>query len=1325
MEPTYDCSERAHSPHADLSTIPDKVKLMNAKGPDQNNNLSQDPEVLAEGAEQQPEEASAEQKEGFPIVGIGASAGGLSAFEQFFQAMPETSGIAFVLVQHLAPDHESELAELLQNYTRMTVTQVEDKFQVQPDHVYVIPPGKSLSIEGGVLHLSAPQLARGRRAPIDLFLRSLAEDQGENAVCIILSGTGTDGTLGLKAVRERAGLTMVQSPEEAEYDGMPQSAIRTGLVDVIGTAGELAQKLVEYKQSAAKIQLPHEVEALPEDDTEALNQIFAQLQAKTGHDFTHYKRSTILRRIGRRLQVNRIESIPAYLGYLRQSPEEVQALFKDFLISVTNFFRDPEPFEALEKEVIPQLFQNKRKHDQVRVWVAGCATGEEAYSVAMLLCEYAAGLDETPQIQVFATDIDEQAIAFARTGLYPNSIAADISPERLKRFFTDEAGGYRVKKEIREIVLFAVHNLIKEPPFSRLDLITCRNLLIYLDREMQAKVLELFHYALNPGGYLFLGTSESADVAADFFSMLDKKHHFFKHRDVVSMPPFLHTMSAASSDKVHTNLAELQAEKKTLSLEEMYQAWTLRRYAPPRLIIDENYNISHIFSGASRYLREREGPVTHNILQKVLDGLRLDLRAALYQAFQKGERTKSRLLRLEIDGQPRLVRLHVGPIEEPDFPLGYVEIVFEEREEVALTSPGVEVAAKEAENALVAHLEEELLRTRERLQTIIEEYETSNEELKASNEELQSMNEELRSTSEELETGQEELQSMNEELVTLNQELKNKIEELNQANNDLQNLIESTDIGTIFLDRDLTVKRFTPRVTDLFNLIGSDIGRPFAHISHNIEHDRLVDQAKQVLSTLETIEELVQSQADRWYMMRLFPYRTLDDRINGVVITFVEVTDLKRTEDRLLQRTQQQAAVAELGQRALLEQDLQAVMDDVAATVAETLEVELCKVLELLPGDQKLLLRAGVGWRPGLVGQVILSTGLNSHAGYTLRRVEPVIITDLRTESRFNAPLLHDHGAISGINCLIADQPGQPYGVLGAHTTRRRTFTRDDVIFLQAMANLISNAIQRKRAEEALRTFTETLEQRIAERTAQLYQANEALAQRVEELDQFSYVASHDLKAPLRAIDQLATWIAEDTGDILPEKSKTHLEKLQSRVRRMEQLLEDLLAYSRADRQFGQAVMVDTGALVNSIVELLSPLESFVVTVQEDMPVITTAHTPLETVFMNLIDNAIKHHHRSQGRVYISARERDQFVEFSVADDGPGIAEAFHERIFQMFQTLRPRDEVEGSGVGLAVVKKIVTSLGGTIWVESREGEGATFRFTWPKNPPQPDGTDS
>lgn len=1519
---------------------------------------------------------AAQHQEQFPIVGIGASAGGLKTFEQFFSNMPKDSGMAFVVVQHLAPHHESELAELVQNHTGMLVTQVEDQTEVQPDCVYVIPPGKDLEIRKGVLYLTEAKRERGYRTPINSFFRSLAEDQGENAVCIILSGTGSDGTQGLKAIKERAGITMAQSAEDAEYDGMPRSAIGTGLVDFTGTAAALAEKLFGYRKSASKIQLPDQAEALPEDDSEALSKIFTQLRSRTGHDFSHYKRSTILRRIGRRLQVNQIENLSEYSGYLRKTPEETDALFKDFLISVTNFFRDPDAFEALEKKVIPKLFEQKSSQNRLRVWLPGCATGEEAYSVAILLHEYGAAKGDRRELQIFATDIDEEAIAFAREGRYPDSIAADISRERLRRYFKEVPGGYRVKEEIRETVLFAVHNLIKDPPFSRLNFISCRNLLIYLNLELQERVFELFHYTLVPGGYLFLGTSDAANAAKQLFSASDRKHQLFRSRKFVSSPARLPKMPLVETDSRPDVALIKESQQKIDPIEDLYQVWTLKRYAPPRLLVNENYRITHVFAGAGRYLREQEGPVTQNILQKILHELRLELRTALYQAFHKKERTETRWLRTELDETTRLVRIKVGPIDDPNFPEEYAEIVFEEKE-VAET-PSSEIDSEAAESELVTRLEEELLRTRERLQTTIEEHETSNEELLASNEELQSMNEELQSTAEELETSKEELQSMNEELTTVNQELKNKIEELSQANSDLQNLMDSTDIGTIFVDRDLHVKRFTPSVKEIFNIINADIGRPLAHVSHTLDYKNLPEDAEYVLKSLEKVEREVQSSNDRWYVIRLTPYRTVQDKIKGIVINFVDVTSLKQSQEALKQRTRQQTAVAEVGHLALEGVQLDDLMQTASNRICETLDLECCKVLELMPPGDQLLLRAGQGWKEGYVGRAMVGAKDHSQASYTLQTDVPVIVEDLSKETRFTSPtLLVEHDVISGMSVII---PGleQPFGVLGAHSKRVRKFTQDDASFLQAVANLLAEAIERQKVEEALhysreqaehslaelqtiyttapiglavldtnlrflrvndrlaeingqsaadhldqtvrevvpdladtaepllrqvietgeavveqeirgvtpanpdqecvwlesyyplttpdgqiigvnavvqeitsrkqaeqalreseerfrraivdapfpiimhnedgeivqlsntlteltgytraelktigdwterayserqevvlqdierlysvnhrmdegeyvvttkegqqrvwnfssaplgkdeqgrrlvismaadvternkaeealrqseielRALTETLEQRVAQRT-------EELEHSMQELNQFAYAASHDLRTPLRAISHLAEWIVEDSGALLPESSKTHLNKLQSRIERMENLLDDLLAYSRADRDIGEVTEVETGDLVRNVISVLDPPEPFEVVIQKNMPTIVTARALLEIVFRNLIDNGIKHHDRADGQIEVSAYEEEEYIVFCVKDDGPGIAPMFHERIFQIFQTLQPRDRVEGSGMGLALVRKVVENRGGTVTVTSAKGQGSTFEVTWPK----------
>ncbi len=1027
----------------------------------------------------------------FPIVGIGAT-GGIAALEQFFQSIPERNGLAFVIVTHLPAHRKRKLGEILQQSTRMPVVQAADGMQIQPEHIYVGPPGRSLYIEQGRLCLSEPDAKRNRRR-IDFFLQSLAADQGTNAIAVILSGAGTDGIQGLRAVKAQGGLTLVQTPEEAEQAALPRRALATEQVDVNGPAHVLAQELLATRGKFDEQATDEQTELAA--NNEALSAILVELHMQTGHDLSHYKPSTILRRIARRLQIHALDNLSTYLAYLRRYPDETQALFKDCLISVTNFFRDAEDFAALEKIVIPSILASKPPNEAVRIWVPGCATGEEAYSLAILFYEHAAQMSDAPRLQIFATDIDEAAINVARRGLYPESIAKDITPLRLQRFFNKENDGYRVKLELREIVLFAVHNLLKDPPFSKLDLISCRNLLIYFNREAQEKTFELFHYALVGApaepGYLFLGTSESADAVANLFTVINKRYHLFQRRAAITMPRRLPTATLAIESSKIAEPAAPPAKPKVQSVEELYQQWTLRHYAPPRLLVNENYEVTHIFNGADRYLREREGSVTQNILLKVLPELRLDLRAALYQALNKGEHTDSRLLRVQLNKEWCLIQLHVGPVPEPGFPKEYVEVVFEERQETAAVGLPVPDTTPDKDASLISRLEEELLRTRARLHTIIEEHEIANDELKVSNEELQSINEELKSTTEELETSKEELQSMNEELVTVNHELKLKIEELGRVNSDLLNLMASTDVGAIFLDQSLRIKRFTPRATELFHLIETDTGRPFAHISPRLRHTRLIELAARVLSTLEQIEEIVQSDADRWYIMRMFPYRTVDSLIDGVVITLVDITELKRAEHEIEQRIQQQM-VAELGRQALEGDDIDALMRAATQRVAEVLHVEFAKVLEAQADDQTLLFKAGVGWSETRVNEATLVSPDNTQSWYTFHEDQPIIVENIKQEKRFQpSPMLSAHNIVSGVTVVI---PGHEalYGVLGVYSRETRAFTSYEVDFLQAVANVLAEALARQTIEDDLRT-SETRFRHLADAMPQIVWVSDAV----------------------------------------------------------------------------------------------------------------------------------------------------------------------------------------------------------------------------------------
>jgi two-component system CheB/CheR fusion protein len=840
------------------------------------------------------------QSEPEMIVGVGASAGGLNAFEEFLKGIPQDAGFGYVLVQHLDPNHESELPDLLQSVTSMRVETVVDEMPVQANCIYVIPPGKSLHIENGVLQLRSPDEARGHRMPIDLFLRSLAEDQQAQSACLILSGTGSDGSLGLKAVKEAGGVCLVQDPSDAEYDGMPRAAMATGLVDIVATARECGAKLAAFVGADQPIPLPVEREEeapaeLP-DEEKHLSDIFSLIESRSGYDFSPYKTSTIWRRIRHRIQIRQAESLSEYVQLLDADPSESHSLVRDFLISVTNFFRDREAFETLEHTVVSQLFEDKSSGDSVRVWVPGCATGEEAYSLLMLLREHARRRNEPePKIQVFATDIDEDALKTAREGFYPESITTDVSTERLKRFFLQEEDGFQVRPELKEQVLFSVHNLLHDPPFSRLDLISCRNLLIYLKREMQERVMKLFHYALNDDGYLFLGRSETPVALSKFFDTIDKPGHIFQARDVERKYPYP-LFRGIGPPTAPKKLKPKQDEAPSLQV--LHRNAAVERHLPPTVLVNEELDVAHVIGDVTDYLRVGSGVPSNSVLEMVRPALRTELRAALFSVFKDGGRTELRHMTLAEGDESSVINVIVERLDAEQTRASYALVTFTDQEPIV----GGDVELRdlsETSEQVNQQLEEELESTRRRLQAVTEEYETSNEELLSSNEELQSMNEELRSTMEELETSKEELQSTNEELVTVNQELRSKVEALNQTNSDIKNLMESTEIATLFLDTDLALQRFTPQAAELFNVISSDEGRPFNHISHSLRYDQFIDDAETVLDTLIPVEEEIQDDDDNWYQMRVLPYRTVNNRIEGVVFTFVDVTDLKTAQRRV------------------------------------------------------------------------------------------------------------------------------------------------------------------------------------------------------------------------------------------------------------------------------------------------------------------------------------------------------------------------------------------------------------------------------------------
>ncbi len=827
----------------------------------------------------------------FPIVGIGASAGGLEALEEFLRHVPAGSGLAFVVVQHLNPTHKGLLPELLQRATGMPVRQIKDRTRVQPDNVYVIPPNTDLSILRGVLHLLAPAAPRGLRLPIDGFLRALAADQRERSIGILLSGMGTDGTLGVRAIKEQGGLVLVQAPASAKFDSMPRSAIDAGLADVVAPAAELPGKLLatlRYAPPTAPPGLPLEAKT-----QSALEKVAILLRAHTGHDFSQYKKSTVYRRIERRMGLVQLDGIAAYVRYLQQSPQELELLFKELLIGVTRFFRDPPTWEQLKAVGVPALLARLPAGHGLRAWVPGCATGEEAYSLAIVVKEALA--EQAPAarqvLHIFATDLDRDAIDRARHGLFPANVAADVSPARLKRFFVKEARGYRIGREIREMVTFAQQNVLMDPPFTKLDLLSCRNLLIYLDPDLQKRLIPLFHYSLNPGGLLILGSAETVGGFTNLFTALDAKVRLYRRRE--SLRPRAPVELPAARGLGRPDAAEARpATAAPLNLQVLAEQVLLQRYAPAAVLVNDQGDILYISGRTGTYLEPAAGKVHWNVLAMAREGLRAALPGAFRQAFRRQMAVTLRHVNVRTNGGKQAVDVTVQPLAEPEALRGMGLILFAD----AAPAPGPAVPGRPrragARSARGTDLERALQQAQEDVRITREEMQTAQEELKSTNEELQSTNEELT-------TSKEEMQSLNEELQTVNAELQAKVDELSQANNDMSNLLNSTNIATVFLDGALHVRRFTARASALIKLIPGDVGRPVTDLASDVLYPDLAADAREVLRTLVPIEKEIPTRTGHWFQARILPYRTLADQIDGVVVTFTVITAAKTLEAEL------------------------------------------------------------------------------------------------------------------------------------------------------------------------------------------------------------------------------------------------------------------------------------------------------------------------------------------------------------------------------------------------------------------------------------------
>jgi two-component system CheB/CheR fusion protein len=1226
---------------------------------------------------------------GIPVVGLGGSAGALESFKGFFTAMPPDSGAAFVVIQHLAPAHESLLTELLAQFTRMRVAEARDRVPVEPNCVYVIPPNHYLGLGDGVLYLVEPIPEHGIRMPIDYFFRSLAEDRQERAVSILFSGAGSDGTLGVRAVRGAGGLTIAQD-QTAQFGEMPRSAVATGLVDLVLAPAQMPQALTDYlRQPYVRGGEPRavvEAEGQPGGFSDILGLILAQ----TGCDFRCYKKSTILRRIERRMGLRGLTNLARYTDLLRQDANEVNQLRKDLLINVTAFFRDAEAFEELRLQAVAPLVAAKQTDEPLRVWVPGCSLGEEAYSVAMLLVEEVAAARKNCPVQLFATDIDEEALQFARAGLYSESIVADVGANRLARYFIRKDQGYQVSELLRNAAVFADQNLITDPPFSKLDLISCRNLLIYLDTETQAKLIPLFNFALNPGGYLFLGKSEGVCGRHDLFDTISKKARLYR-RLTPARPITLDTPILPGRKRALPAAGPAAGQPLAVSYADSIRQVLLSHFAASVVLVDRRGQILQFHGQTGKYLNLPMTEPSLNLLEIAKEGLSLKLRAALHQAANEGKPVVMESVPLTREQGAPFARVTVAPLVRRGEAEPLLAVIFED---IPRPAPaGVEpVRSRESETA-VQQLEDELRVTQQDLQSTIGDLQASNEELRVANEEVVSSNEELQSTNEELETSKEELQSVNEELTTVNSQLQEKVERLAKAQADMANFLESAQIATLFLDRELRIKLFTPATTRLLKLIPSDTGRPVSDLSMSFLDYDLPAEARAVAQEGAAVEREVTHADGSVYLVRVLPYQGPKGRVDGVVVTFGDVTRLRRAE----QQTRRLATAVTDSNDAVILVDLKG---DIQAwnrgaervygwSEAEALRMNL---RDLTPPDKR-------AETAGLMHQL--------GAGETTASLETQRLTkDGRTLDVWLT------------TTAVRDEAGK----IEALATTERDITEHHTVNAalqasrRAALNLMDDAVSARRQAEQVSTELrrEVAERERAERELTLL--TEELKRSNGDLEQFAYVASHDLREPLRAINGFVQLLGTRYADKLDEKGKEYIQLTADGTSRMDALLNGLLNYSRVQTHGKALAAVPAGAAFRAALANLhkSISEAQAVITSDELPTVKADDSQLMQVFQNLLGNAVKFRGEKEPQIHVGCQRQERFWQFSVRDNGIGIDPQYHNRVFAIFQRLHTRGEYPGYGIGLSICKRIVERHGGRIWVESQLGQGATFYFTIP-----------
>jgi two-component system CheB/CheR fusion protein len=1203
------------------------------------------------GRHESPEEVSPVSSSDFPVVGLGASAGGLEAFSKLLDVLPEDSGMAFILIQHLDPTHESLMVELLRGHTAMKVQQARDRTPIERDHVYVIPPRAYISIREGALHLSTPKERHGARMPFDFFLSSLAGECGKRAICVVLSGTGADGSAALKAVKQNGGFVIAQDPTEAAYDGMPRSAIMTGAVDLVLPLAKIPEALVKHRQYIDPAAARRSAAAPPDQDRDSLAKIIDLLDVQTSHKFGFYKPGTLLRRIERRMALTATKDSDRYLDLLRKDDHERELLAKDLLIHVTSFFRDPQAFELLAESVIPDLVRRQSSDQSIRVWVPACSTGEETYSIAMLFLEEIAAAKRNTKLQVFASDVDADAVGSAREGFYPASIQADITPARLARFFVKDGDGYHVTAALRDAVVFTVQDILADVPFSRIDLISCRNLLIYLQPEVQEKVLSLFHFALREGGVLFLGTAENVGDFADRFKPISDEQRIYRHVGR-SQPGEVEFPSAAGEGSRSRWPRLVQQAKTSHRLGDLFHRLLLESYAPASVLINRKHEGLYYFGPTDRYLHIPAGEASRDVIAMAREELRGKLRAAIQRADRDRASVQVADAQMTRDGETIAVRIEIRRVESDGDDLLLVSLKDEPKTKKGTTQPSASL-----EGSRIAELERELEATRIELETAARDLATSREEFKAINEEAMSVNEEFQSTNEELETSKEELQSLNEELTALNSQLHETVQRLRGTSNDLQNILNSSDTATLFLDGKLNIRFFTPPAKSFFSIIESDIGRPLADLARLSDDGDLLADARAVLARSLPLSREIESDKRAWYMRRILPYRTQDNRVEGVVITFSDISETKAAESAIEAARAYSAGIVDTVRQPLVVLDAELRVISASRSFYRSFSVN--------PEET-------VGRQLGAVDD---------------RHLDVPAIRGFLERLRAGETDIEDYE-------IEIDLP----------STGRRS--------------LLMNAQEIRRQPLAERQILVSLED-VTERH-RVAAALEAARQQAERANlaksRFLAAASHDLRQPLQTISLLQGILAKKLKD---DDTLRLVAKLDETLGAMSGMLNTLLDINQLEAGIVEPERVDFR--VSDMLEQLKTEFAYHTESRgldwRMVPcslIVKSDPRLLEQMIRNLLSNAVKYTRR--GKVLLGCRRRGNKLRIEVWDTGIGIPEEQIQAIFEEFHQLdnTARERMRGLGLGLSIVQRLADLLGHPIDVHSQSGKGSMFSVEVP-----------